>query len=345
MVAAIANAAGVDLFASHREPAWHGLGTIFTKEVTDSTEMLRLAGLNDWDIREMPIAVTDVVHNDETDDFEDTILDVDFVVPAKAIVATIGGRDRVLGVTGDRYEIVQNEEAFSFLQSLHDGARWETAGAIKDGRVVFGSMAFDRTFEIDPSGVSDKVESYLLVYTSHDGSTGLAGGITPVRVVCQNTLNVAMGNVKQTFKMRHTRSVQERMAAEAALWRQAHTYMDTFEAEVQSMFKQSVTDKQFFGIVEELFPKPEADVKGAVKKWEKRQETFAQAWQGTPNAGIKNTAWGVVNALTEANQWGRNVRKGDKGQENFYAAGAGFDIPTNQFRAKAFEIGKSLLSV
>lgn len=345
MPAAIASADGVDLFASHREPAWHNLGTVFEQEVTDSAEMLRLAGLNDWDIRAMPVAVTDTVWNEDEDDFVDTIHDAEFVVPAQAIVATMGGRDRVLGVTGERYEIIQNEEAFSFLQTLHDGARWETAGAIKQGRVVFGSMAFDRDFILDPSGVSDKVESYLLVYTSHDGSTGLAGGITPIRVVCQNTLNVAMGNVKQTFKMRHTRSVQDRMKAEAALWRQANTYMDTFEVEAQAMFKSAVTDKAYFDIVADLFPKPEVDAKGAVKKWEKRQETFAQAWQGEPNAGIRNTAWGVFNALTEANQWGRQVRKTGNGSENFSAAGAGFDIPTNQFRNTALKAAKSLVTV
>lgn len=337
MPAAIASASGVDLFASHREVAWHGLGTVFQQEVTDYREMLRLAGLADWNIQEMPVAVT-ALDSDE-------ILDADFVVPAKAIVANMTDGLRVLGVTGDRYEIVQNEDAFSFLQSLHDGARWETAGALKSGRVVFGSMAFDRDFVLDPNGAADKIESYLLVHTSHDGSTGVGGGITPTRVVCANTLNVALGNIKNTFKIRHTRNVEDRMAAEASLWRQANTYFDRFEVEAQALFAQDVTDKQFFGIVEQMFPKPEQDVKGAVKKWEKRQETFAQAWKGTPNAGIKNTAWGVFNALTEANQWGRNARKGDKGQENFYAAGAGFDIPTNQFRATALDAAKSLVTV
>lgn len=334
MVAAIANF-GVDLFASHREPAWHGLGTVFTEEVTDYRRMLDLSGLSNWDIREHEVAVLSNTSDD--------VLPANFVVPAKAIVATIGGADHVLGVTGERYEIVQNEEAFSFLQSLHDGARWETAGAIKGGRVVFGSMAFDRDFVIDESGVADKVETYLLVHTSHDGSTGIGGGITPTRVVCQNTLNVAMGNIKQTFKMRHTRTVKERMEAEAAIWRHANTYMDAFEAEAKAMFAQSVTDKQFFGIVEEMFPKPEADVKGSFAKWDKRQETFSQAWKGAPNAGIRNTAWGVFNALTEANQWGRSTRKAGNGQENFYAAGAGFDIPTNKFRADALSAARSLV--
>lgn len=343
MPAAIASNGSIDLFASHREPAWHGLGQVFQNEVTDYRQMLDLAGLSGWNVRETPVAPLTVTPTSEGD--VETILPARFVVPAKAIVATIGSEDVVLGVTGERYAIIQNEEAFSFLQSLHDGARWETAGAIKGGRLVFGSMAFDRDFVLDPSGVADKVESYLLVYTSHDGSTGVAGGITPTRVVCQNTLNVAMGNVKQTFKMRHTQNVKERMDAEAALWRQANTYMDAFQTEAQTLFAQSVTDKQFFGIVEQMFPKPEADVKGSVKKWETRQETFAQAWKGAPNAGIRNTAWGVFNALTEANQWGRNIRKNSpNGQENFFSAGAGFDIPTNQFRAKALDAAKALVT-
>lgn len=342
MPAAIASNGTIDLFASHRKPAWHGIGQVFEKEVTDYMEMLDLAGLSGWDVREVPVAPLTVTPTAGGD--IETIMPARFVVPAKAIIATIGSEDVVLGVTGERYEIVQNEAAFSFLQSLHDGARWETAGAIKGGRVVFGSMAFDRTFVLDPSGAGDKVETYLLVTTSHDGSTGVAGGVTPTRVVCQNTLNVAMGNVKNTFKMRHTATIQERMGAEAAMWRQAHTYMDAFEKEAQTLFATQATDKEFFSIVEGLFPKPEKDVKGSVKKWESRQETFAQAWNGAPNAGIKNTAWGVFNALTEANQWGRNVRKGDKGQENFFAAGAGFDIPTNQYRAKALDAAKSLVT-
>jgi len=331
MVAAIASNGSSDLFASHREPAWHGLGTVFTEEVTDYMRMLDLAGLSGWNVRE-----------------EDLYLDgqpeTEWAVAAKAIVATMGDTERVLGVTGSRYEIVQNEDAFSFLQSLHDGARWETAGAIKDGRVVFGSMAFDRDFTLDPTGVADVVKSYLLVHTSHDGSTGVAGGVTPVRVVCQNTLNLAISSgIKQKFNIRHTIKADERMRAEAEAWRVAHTYMDAFEAEAQSLYAQSVSDSQFFGIVEQMFPKPEDNVKGALTKWENRQGLFAQAWQGAPNAGIKGTGWGALNALTEANQWGRKTQNTKNGSENFAAAGAGFDIPTNQFRNDALTAVKSLV--
>lgn len=324
MTAAIASNGSIDLFASFRTPAWHALGQVFTDEVTDYRTMLVRAGLADWNVREVEAPLPSGIDR--------------FVTPTKHIAATIGNENIILGTLGDRYEIVQNEDAFAFLQSLHDGGRWETAGAIKDGRVVFGSIAFDRDFVLDPNGVADVVKSYLLVYTSHDGSTGVAGGVTPVRVVCQNTLNMAQKDVKQTFKIRHTKNAEERMKVEAALWRQANTYMDSFQAEAQELFSKSVSDKQFFGIVEGLFPRPEKDVKGAVKKWETRQEIFSQAWKGEPNAGIRNTGWGALNALTEANQWGRQTRNTKNGAENFAAAGAGFDIPTNAFRNKAREL-------
>lgn len=326
----IASDGARDLFASFRQPAWHGLGTVFESEVTTSAQMLDLAGLSNWNVREADIEVVGSPA-------------AAFAVPAKAIVASMSDGDRVLGVTGERYTIVQNEEAFAFLQSLHDGARWETAGAIKQGRVVFGSMAFSRDFVLDPSGVADKVESYLLVYTSHDGSTGVAGGVTPVRVVCQNTLNAALPGIKQTFKIRHTAKVDERMAAEADLWRGANTYMDAFQAEAQALFTAPATDADYFGIVNTMFPKPTEDKKGSFTKWENRQGMFAQAWNGAPNAGIKGTAWGVFNALTEANQWGRSTRSTDNGAENFAAAGAGFDIPTNVFRANALAAAKALV--
>lgn len=319
-----------DLFASFREVAWHGLGTVFQSEVTSSEKMLDLAGLSNWNVREESLDVPSAPG-------------AEFVTPAKAIVATMPKGDVVLGITGERYTIVQNEEAFAFLQTLHDGARWETAGAIKGGRVVFGSMAFSRDFVLDPSGVADKVESYLLVYTSHDGSTGLAGGVTPVRVVCKNTLNAAIPGVKQRFNLRHTAKVEERMAAEAALWRNANSYMDAFQVEAQALMAQKVTNDQFFSIVDGLFPEPEDNKKGARTKWENRRGIFTQAWNGAPNEGIKGTGWGAFNALTEANQWGRGTQNTENGAENFAAAGAGFDGPTNTFRTTALTAVKALV--
>lgn len=327
----IANVGGRDLFASHRQVAWHGLGTVFEDEITDYRKMLTIAGLDNWNNRFAEVSVEDAP-------------DAIWLKGFQAHLADVAGETRVLGITGDRYNIISNEESFEFLQSLHDGASFETAGALAGGRKVFATLAFERDFVLDENGAGDVVKSYVLLSNSHDGSSSMKGGITPVRVVCQNTLNVAMGSVKNTFSIRHSASAVDNMKAQAAMWRQANNYMDTFETEAKELFETAVTDKQFFDLMETVFPKPDADAaKVAVTKWDNKMGMFAQAWNGAPNAPIKNTAWGVFNALTEANQWGRNMQSREGGEESFYAAGAGFDAPTNAFRQNALSMAMSLV--
>ncbi|NDF44090.1 MAG: DUF945 domain-containing protein, partial [Actinobacteria bacterium] len=138
---------------------------------------------------------------------------------------------------GQRYKVVQNEELFQFGDALLDGGRWETAGSIKNGTVVFGSLALDRETVLDPSGVGDKINNYLLVHTSHDGSVAIQASVTPVRVVCQNTLNVALhkSNVKQSYKIRHTQTAEGKVAAAREALGLAKTYLDEFDKMAHQM--------------------------------------------------------------------------------------------------------------
>ncbi len=109
-----------------------------------------------------------------------------------------------------RWRCGPGRRRWSSPSSSCPGRRTATAGSIKGGRVVFGSLALQRETVLDPSGVADKVKTYLLINTSHDGSIAIQASITPVRVVCANTLNLALGGkkkkngIKQSFKIRHT---------------------------------------------------------------------------------------------------------------------------------------------
>lgn len=298
-------------FASLREPAWHGLGTILDSEVTTS-EMLAAAHLNNWDVRCEEINLPGRSHRDffavtRTNPFD--------------------GEADVLGVVGERYKVVQNEDLFSFADNLLDGGRWETAGSIKNGTVVFGSLALDREVVLDPNGATDKVNTYMLVHTSHDGSLAVQASITPVRVVCQNTLNMALSGVKQTYKIRHTQTVQGKVAAAREALGIAHKYLDEFDKQAQELITQSVTDAQFFDIITAVYPKPEQDAKGSMTKWETKIDTLNDIYYGPTCENIKGTAWGAYNALTERLDWYRNPRGGNA--ESVLAAASGFDAATN----------------
>lgn len=321
-------AAAVESFASFRQPAWHKLGNVFDHEVTSSNEMLNLAGLANWNVRleeiELPNGYTSaltpqfrVVRDHPTD-----------------------GNPDVLGVVGSRYNVYQNEEMYDFADSLLDGARWETGGSLKNGSVVFGSLALERETVLDPNGVSDVVKNYILVSSSHDGTTSLQASVTPVRVVCANTLAVALKGAKQTFKIRHTQAMEGKVSAAREALGLAHQYLDEFDSMAQSMIEKEITDKVWYEIVRAAYPKPEKDSKGSFVKWDNKVMELESIYRGDTNFMIADTAWGAYNALTERLDWYRTARKGN--EENIYAAASGFDVATQNEKNRLLTVVKSL---
>ncbi len=148
---------GKTSFASFREPAWHGLGTVFTEEKTTS-EMLEAANLNGWNVRLEDMPIPSHLTSDK---------EYQYVVRTNPTTKT---QTDVLGVVGERYHVLQNEDLFSFGDNILDGGgRWETAGSIKGGRVVFGSLALERETVLDPTGVADKCRSVLVEMPPKDG--------------------------------------------------------------------------------------------------------------------------------------------------------------------------------
>lgn len=316
----------VDHFAGHRAPAWMGLGTAFDHDVTDLEDMLTISGLGNVEYTEHALTV-------------DGIPGAEFLVPVKALCKTENGTTTVLGTVGESRPLIHPREAFAFLQSLNDGARWTTAGDVRGGRTIFGQIEWERETVLDPNGVSDRTAMHLLCAYALDGTLALQGGVTPTRAECQNTLNIALKDASQTFKIRQTKNARERMAIQAELWREANHYADAFDVAAKALFEKEFSDKQFENAFLKFYPKPDAaNVKGALTKWEDQRDSHFAMWNAEHNAGIRGTAWGAANVLTEVNQWGRGIRSGDKGREAFALAGAGFDTATNNFRSEAFAL-------
>lgn len=314
-------------FASFRQPAWHALGTVFQEEVS-TAEMLSLAYLDKWDIRLEPVALPARSHKSwyavtRTNPFD--------------------SEDDVLGIVGKRYKALQNEELFTFADNMLDGGRWETAGSIKNGTVVFGSLALERETVLDPSGVSDKINNYLLIHTSHDGSVAVQVSVTPVRVVCQNTLNLALSGVKQSFKIRHTQSLDGMVMAAKETLGLANTYLDEFDKLAQELIETEISQAKFQSVVEKIYPKPsKIDLKGSLTKWENKIDTIKFIYNGPTNEMISGTAWGALNAITERLDWYRPARA-DNG-ESMAASASGFDAITNKEKARVLYAVKQLVA-
>jgi len=328
---------GVASFASFREPAWHGLGTVFTEEKTTS-EMLEAANLNGWNVRLEELEIPSTLTSDKN---------YQYVVRTNPTDKT---QTDVLGIVGERYIPLQNEELFAFGDNILDGGgRWETAGSIRGGRVVFGSLALERETVLDPNGVADKVKTYLLINTSHDGTIAIQASITPVRVVCANTLNLALGRtkkrdgVKQSFKIRHTQTAQGRVQVARETLGLANAYMDEFDKMAKLMIEKEITAQQFNDIILAAYPKPTKDTKGAVKKWQNKVDLINDIYTGEFNHTIAGNAWGALNALTERLDWHRSARGANN--ENLLASASGFDATINAEKNRLLKVVQTNLQL
>ena len=317
-------------FASLRKPAWHDLGTVFDKPVS-TKEMLELAHMANWNLR-LRLLETDAYS--DKDEFE-VLRDNPFM-----------GRVERLGLVGKRYNPFDNESIFDFGDNLtNERRRWETAGSLDGGRKVFATLVATDDLVLDPNGAADVIKKYLLLSSSHDGTGVMTAKKVDLRVVCKNTLNIALGEGGAEFKIRHTQGMATKLEDARKALGFAELYDDVFEKEVQALFEAEMTMTQFERIVLDIFPEPDEEKKGALTRWENKIDTILDVWQdGTGSVtNLPNSAYKGLQVLTEHNQWFRGIRDND--EENFFAAGAGFDLKTNRFRTEAFERMKEFAEV
>lgn len=329
MVAAIETYEDMAAFASLRRNAWwdfDGAHT-FDKPVT-TTEMLDLAHLSKWNLR---LEVLDTGEYSDRTEYK-VLRDNPFM-------------DRIdrLGIVGTRYKLFSNEDLFAFGDNLTDEQRrWETAGSIYGGRQVFATLVSVDDIVLDPNGSNDRIKKYLMLTTSHDGSGKIVAKKVNTRVECANTLNIAMKENGAEFSIRHTQKLEGRLGEAKLALGFADSYDAEFEAAMQTLYAKDMTLREFDKIVKAEFPEPDTEKAGAYTRWENKMEAIQGIWRGSSRSmdGLPNNAYKGLQVLTEHNQWFRTIRKDSETEvpnvENFLAAGAGMDKPTNDFRTRVF---------
>lgn len=192
---------GKDAFFSVKEKAWHGLGQIVDDYPT-SAEAIKHAGL-DYLVTKRPLFVHTSDATGELSEHAELEINTHF-----ATVRT--DTEQILGVVGSKYAVVQNETAFSFFDSLVDGngIKYETAGALGNGERIFITAKMPDVIRI---GRNDDIEKYIFLTTSHDGSGSIMAAFTPIRIVCNNTLNMALRNHSNAVFIKHTANAAEKL--------------------------------------------------------------------------------------------------------------------------------------
>ena len=293
---------GSAAFAGFRTPAWHGLGEIFTERAT-TEQVLVKARMANWDVRTYP--EVSIIEGREVQ------------IPDRFVVVRNNpvnkGQIDGLGNVGTRYTVVQNEQVFAFGDALlakNPDAQWDTAGSIRRGRTIFGCIKLPESVKI---GGVDAVDQYLMVSSSHDGSSGIVAANTPTRVVCANTLRIGLMNATHTFKARHTASVDARIGEARRALALSQDYFEVFVNTAEQLADVTVTDAKLDELIESVYPKPvvkKDESPKALTIWENRGKLVHSIWNGEADqtgldtmSTIKGNGWGALNALSEAIDW------------------------------------------
>lgn len=194
-------------FFSVQQKAWHGLGQI-VEDYPTSEEAIRHAGL-DYEVIKTPLYTKGSGIIETSQGIE--IADSELHVP-NYFANIRNDNNAVLGVVGKDYQIVQNREAFSFFDSIvggGEGILYETAGALGNGERIFITAKLPDYIRVGNG--DDVTEKYIFLTTSHDGSGSITAAFTPIRIVCQNTLNASLRNMSNVVRIRHTSGAKQRL--------------------------------------------------------------------------------------------------------------------------------------
>lgn len=289
-------AANVESMFYVRETPWHGLGTR-VNEAPDSREALTAAGL-DWNVLQEPIYT-------EAEELVD------------GYKANIRDSDRqVLGVVTERYKIVQNRDAFSFTdQLLGEGVRYETAGSLQGGKKVWLLAHLPHEYIIS----GERISPYLVFFNSHDGSGAIKAALTPIRVVCQNTLNLALSSAKRSWSMIHTGDIKGKMQEAHDTLFMAEKYMDKLGKEFETLRRKKLTDKQVMEYIEILLPVEDGSTSQQIKNMKRLQEDMKlRYFDALDLKDVGNNAYRFVNAVSDFATHAEPLRRTVNYKENIF---------------------------
>lgn len=273
-----------DQMFSVREKPWHyeltKEHTKIIQEAPNSREALVAAGL-DWNVVSMPV-------------YQENGL----LIPGYK--ANVRDKDNmVLGIVSGRYKIVQNTEAFEFTDSLigeteNGEVRYETAGSLYNGKKVWLLAKLPTTKVLD-----DDVEPYLCFANSFDGSGAVQVCITGIRVVCQNTLNIALNTAKRKWSTKHIGDMQSKLEEAKLCLRMADSYMANLDVEADRLANAKLYREQIEEILDEMFP---ADDKVSERKKSniiQFKQNFWKAYNMPDITKFGESAWRGVNAMSD----------------------------------------------
>ena len=310
------------------QPPWHGLGQKLDKPAT-AEEAIRAANL-DWETMTVPLFA----------EKSSVRLDVKgtFGVVRKDLWGTKACT--VLGIVGKQYTPLQNRDAFAFFDPIagKGAAIYETAGVLGDGERVWILAKLPENIRVIGDDIVDK---YLLLSNSHDGKSAVQVKFTPIRVVCQNTLTMALSE-GPTLRIAHFKNLHKRLSQAEKLLGIIGKRFDGIEANFKEMVKVRLDGDRLSDYLSDVFPDPrDPENDGALAAARRNRlfgEYFFEEGEGNRLPGVRGTLWAAYNGITELVDH-RQTKQTDDGRLNSVWFGAGYSIKARAYAIATDRIG------
>ena len=295
-----------------RVAPWHGLG-VCVEEAPNSEEALEKSGLN-WNVIQSPIMTGTY---DPIPGYRANIRDTD---------------NRVLGVVTDRYKVVQNHEAFAFTDNLlGEGVRYETAGALQEGRKTWLLAKLPDKYIIE----GEQIEPYLVFSNDHSGNGSIKVAMTPIRVVCQNTLNISLNSAKRIWSTVHVGDLAHKMDEAHNTLLLAEKYMGKLGAEFSRLSKIRMSDQKVMEYIEMLLPMDDNPTETHKRNINRIREDLKIRYFEAPDLRhVGKNAYRFVCAVSDYATHAKPLRETANYRENVFAK----TIEGNPLIDKAYEL-------
>ena len=265
-----------------RTTTWHAIGKD-VQECTDMAQVLRKSGL-DYTVEKRPIWT----YPDVEDSGERMIIPNRFITTRKEDGHTYD-------VVSDKFEIVQNAEAFDFVNYMGDEIQFEKAGETASGMVYIIAKLPD----VDILG--DKFTPHVIFRNGFSGKVKITAAVAPLRLVCQNQFNFAFKNAQNTISIRHVQNAEAKLQEARDTLKLSADYMAELTRTAEHFAAIKMTPERIERVTNILFPMPEGVEMNAFKKatLENARNRFLLAHEAKDNANFRGTAWGLINAYTD----------------------------------------------
>lgn len=200
--------------------------------------------------------------------------------------------NEAFGIVSERYQVIQNQEAFSFIENIDD------LQLTHGGHTSWGSVwMIGKLPEVKI--LDDAVQPNLIFQTSHDGSVPMKATICMLRLACQNQFTHSFNDSPATVRIKHVGNVESKLEEAAQVLRSVDKYIRSYQAQAEFLATKKVTPEFFNKVLDKFFAIPEEASTRAINRAEEDRQDFLDAYHADDNGNFIGTRWGLINAYTD----------------------------------------------